>query len=178
MVRRIFFWLLENLGYSYLTICRPLTTTQKEPLVRFFQHMFQTNLRRKKMQWKFVFFLMLRKFFENIFCCEIFFSKFIFRQNSFFSHFFPINNMQTHPPPLKSGQTLKTSWKMWNALNRVGKIIKKNLRYSFFKLSRNFIENWGDDVTKMTITWKIKNRKIGNLVFLSIQPIPDLSYKF
>ena len=41
-----------------------------------------------------------------------------------------------------------------------------------------FIENWGDDITKMTITQKIKIGKIGNLFFLSIQPIPDLSYKF
>ena len=32
--------------------------------------------------------------------------------------------------------------------------------------------------TKMTITQKIRIAKIGNVVFLSIQPIPDLSCKF
>ena len=32
--------------------------------------------------------------------------------------------------------------------------------------------------TKMIISRKIKNVKIGNLIFLSIQPIPDLSCKF
>ena len=32
--------------------------------------------------------------------------------------------------------------------------------------------------TKMTITRKIRITKIGNVVFLSIQPIPDLSCKF
>jgi len=30
-----------------------------------------------------------------------------------------------------------------------------------------FIENWGDDITKMTITRKLK---IGNLIFLLFQP--------
>ena len=32
--------------------------------------------------------------------------------------------------------------------------------------------------TKMTITRKMKIAKIGNLIFLSIQSIPDLSFKF
>ena len=73
-----------------------------------------------------------------------------------------IKNMQTPLLPSKVVKTLKTLWKMWNVLNRVGKLIKKILRFLFFDLSRNFIENWGDDVTK----WqkndqnsKNKNRK-------------------
>ena len=44
--------------------------------------------------------------------------------------------------------------------------------FYFSSYREKFIENWGD---KMTITRKIK---IGNLIFLSIQPIPDLSCKF
>ena len=37
---------------------------------------------------------------------------------------FTIKDMQTHPPSsLKSCQIVKTSWKMWNVLKRVGKII-------------------------------------------------------
>ena len=34
-----------------------------------------------------------------------------------------------------------------------GKSNKKILRFLFFELLRNFIENWGDDVTKMTLKW-------------------------
>ena len=41
-----------------------------------------------------------------------------------------------------------------------------------------FIENWGDDITKMTITRKIKIWKIWNLIILLFQPIADLSCKF
>ena len=33
-----------------------------------------------------------------------------------------------------------------------------------------FIENWVDDITKMTITQKIKIGKTWNLIFLPIQP--------
>ena len=51
---------------------------------------------------------------------------------------------------------------------------KNNFPILFFELSWKFIENCGEDVTKMTITRKIRIRKIWNLIFLSIQPIPDL----
>ena len=59
-----------------------------------------------------------------------------------------------------------------NGLNRI-----KNQFSDFYFLSyrEKFIKNWGDDVTKMTITRKIKIRKIWNFIFISIQPIPDLS---
>ena len=48
---------------------------------------------------------------------------------------------------------------------------------------KKIIENWGEDVRhknnqKITMTRKIKIRKIGYCTFLSIQPIADLSYKF
>ena len=61
---------------------------------------------------------------------------------------------------------------MRNVLNRMKK-------KSPFFISRVMSENSSKIgvifSTKMTITQKIK---IENLVFLSIQPIPDLSYKF
>ena len=49
----------------------------------------------------------------------------------------------------------------------------------YLELSWKFIENWGDLSTKkwpkITPTLKIK---IGNFIFLSIHPIPDLSGKY
>ena len=63
-------------------------------------------------------------------------------------------------------------WKMCNVLKRIKKSI---FRFSFFKLSWKFIDNWGDLSKKITIPRKIN---IWNLIFLSIQPIPDLSCKF
>ena len=47
--------------------------------------------------------------------------------------------------------------------------------FSFSNYHEKFIENWG---TKMTRTRKIKIGNIWNLIFHSIQPIPDLSCKF
>ena len=52
------------------------------------------------------------------------------------------------------------------------------LQLLFFKLLWKFIENWGDDVTKMTLIRKIKIAKVENLLYLSIQPIPILSSNF
>ena len=48
---------------------------------------------------------------------------------------------------------------------------KSIFRFLSFELWK-FIDNWGDDVTKIIINRKLI---IWNLVFLSIQPIPDLS---
>ena len=53
-----------------------------------------------------------------------------------------------------------------------GKNYEKILQFIFFELWVKIWVNWS---TKVTITRKIK---IGNLVFLSIQPILDLSCKF
>ena len=50
--------------------------------------------------------------------------------------------------------------------------------YLFLELLWKFIENWEHFCIKMIITWKIYIRKIWNLIFLSIQLIPDLSCKF
>ena len=46
-----------------------------------------------------------------------------------------------------------------NELNRTGKIIYKFSDFYFSSFRETFIENWGDDVTKMTITRKNKNWK-------------------
>ena len=50
------------MGYFYLTICGhpPPSLPQKEPMVRFFDHMFQTILRR--IFYLFIFFF-VKKFF-------------------------------------------------------------------------------------------------------------------
>ena len=55
---------------------------------------------------------------------------------------------------------------------------KNNEKNSPIFIFRIIIENWGDFFTKMTITRKVKIGKTGNLVFLSILPIADLSSKF
>ena len=52
---------------------------------------------------------------------------------------------------------------------------KSIFRFLFFKLLWKFIKNWRHLSTKKTITPKIK---IWNLIFLMIQPIPDISCKF
>ena len=77
----------------------------------------------------------------------------------------PKKDMQT-PPSLIFDPFL---WMMGYSMK---KIIKKFSDFYFSSYREKFIENWG---TKMIITRKIK---IGNLVFLFIQPIPDLSCKF
>ena len=60
---------------------------------------------------------------------------------------------------------------MWNVLNRMKKWIKKFSNFYFSCYREKFIET----CTKMTITRKINIGKIWNLIFLSIQPISDLS---
>ena len=67
---------------------------------------------------------------------------------------------------------------MWIVLNRMKNEIHFFFRFLFLKLSWKFIENWGDDVTKMIIARKVNIGKIWNLIFLSIQLIPDLSCNF
>ena len=58
-----------------------------------------------------------------------------------------IKDMQI-PPPLRSdGNTMKDA----ECAEQIGKNTKKNVSDFFFELSRKFIENWGDDVTKMTL---------------------------
>ena len=78
----------------------------------------------------------------------------------------PLTNMQTPPP----SEVVEILWKVRSVLNWTGKIIKKFSNFYFLSYHRKL----GDFFTKKTIS-KNKNRK--NLVFLSIQPIADLSSK-
>ena len=81
------------------------------------------------------------------------------------------------PPPLKSCLTSITSWKIWNVLNRMGKIMKKFSDF-YFLSSAKFHRKLGwwhhKNNQKITITRKIKIGKFLNLIFLSIQLISDL----
>ena len=87
--------------------------------------------------------------------------------------FFPIKDMQTpSPSPL---EVVRFLWKMRNVLNRMkNKMIFFSI-FIFRVMGENLSKIGVILGTKMTITRKIK---IGNLIFLSIQPIPDLSCKF
>ena len=78
--------------------------------------------------------------------------------------------MQTLPPQFWSGFL----WMMSNVLKRM------NNQFSdyYFSGFREFIENWCDFSTKITITRKIKIGKIWNFIFHSIQPSPHLSLIF
>ena len=85
----------------------------------------------------------------------------------------PSKDMQT---PLPFSFFIPFSWKMDAQCAESNK--KSIFRSLFFELSWKFIENWQfllQKWPKMTITQKIKIGKIWNLIFLSIQPIPDLS---
>ena len=72
-------------------------------------------------------------------------------------------------------KVFKFTWKMRNRLNREKNQISDFSDFYFSSYREKFIENWGDDVTKITITRKRKIGNIWNLIFLSIQPIADLS---
>ena len=75
--------------------------------------------------------------------------------------FFPTKDMQTSPLPSVLN---RFSWMMWNLLNRTKKRNKKISVFIFRVILKNSSKN--------------KIGKIWNLVFLSIQLIPDLSCKF
>ena len=82
------------------------------------------------------------------------------------------------PPPPQKWWPQKGVMKGAKFAELKGKINKKILRFYFssyhWKLEWFFHKN----VAKITITRKIKIGKIWNLVFLSIQPIADLSSEF
>ena len=69
---------------------------------------------------------------------------------------------------LPPSEVVKILRKVRNVLNRMGKIIKYFRDFYF----SSFRENSSNDVTKMTVPWKIK---ICNMNFISFQPIADLS---
>ena len=66
-----------------------------------------------------------------------------------------ISQRTTSRPPSTS-VLIQFLWMMRNMLNRMKNEINFFLRFLFTELSRKFIENPADDVTKMTITRKIK----------------------
>ena len=74
-------------------------------------------------------------------------------------------------PPSK---VVEIFWKMRYVLYSMGKIIKKYAIFIFRVMGENSSKIGVILSTKMTITRKIK---IGNLVFILIQPIPDRSCK-
>ena len=80
--------------------------------------------------------------------------------------------MCSPPPPWV---LIRFSWMMRNVLkNRTKNMITNFSNFYFSSYREKFIESWGDDVTNMVITQKIK---IGNSIFVSIRLIPDLSCK-
>ena len=76
-------------------------------------------------------------------------------------------------PPLRSGQHFKKIMKDVECVG-VGKIIKKFYDFYFSSYRWKFIENWGHFEYENDNNFRKKNCKIGNLIFLSFQPIPDL----
>ena len=82
--------------------------------------------------------------------------------------FFLTKDMQTPPPSV----LIQFLWMIGGVLNGMNKIIKKKSDFYFSSYREKFIENWGTDVTKMTITRKIK---IGKLIFHMFHQIPRLS---
>ena len=53
------------------------------------------------------------------------------------------------PPPSLASEVVETLWKVRSVLNKMRRIIKNSSIFIF----RVIIENWGDDVTKMTLKW-------------------------
>ena len=78
-----------------------------------------------------------------------------------------IKDIQIHPP----SEVVEILLMMRNVLNRMGKIIKKILRFLFFELSRKIHRKLRWWRHKNDHNSKINIGKILNLIFLSIQPI-------
>ena len=91
-----------------------------------------------------------------MFCKDFFFFRLKKISKFFFSIYLTFSQLRIcrplPSPPLKSGQTLKLHERC--GMCWIITYNKKILRFVFFELSRNFIENWGDDVTKTTIPQK------------------------
>ena len=78
-----------------------------------------------------------------------------------------IKDIQTHPP----SEVVEILLMMRNVLNRMGKIIKKILRFLFFELSRKIHRKLRWWRHKNDHNSKINIGKISNLIFLLFQPI-------
>ena len=113
---------------------------------------------------------------------HVFDNRIIWSQNRVFYEpkitFLAFSHLRTYTEPPPPSVVVETLWKVRSVLNRTGNIIKKFSDFYFSIYHRKLGWFFHKNDTKMTITRKIKIGKIWNFVFISTQPIADLSSKF